>query len=423
MNHYYIANEKADFNFYPNYSFETGDIDGDGKKEFIALDQTGNTLKAIDLDGNLVFEQKLDNNGNWGTVLIGAADINGDGRDEVIVPCGERVVAFDGKKNIVKEHKLDTNQKDDYGICVPLLGVAKILSPDAPSVIAAAAGGIVTALDNDFNEIWRTGGFRGQYGHEIHFADIDGDGLDEIAFCTVDHINLGFDKNANTGELVLLDHDGTVLFRRRVDDYIDDTHFDDIAMADFLGDGTSQILLEKGVLIDLSGNIIWDVSKQMDHGQWIAYAPSSDGKGKIIFISELWGYVKKSMLLTGQGKKIADIGKFPWPQYTEKAVFAPTRAHAVQWDAQSEQEIFLAQQAIMGGHGSTETYKFGLKGLFMDLRGNLVGELPFDDAQIAGYYYNGEVHSKTADVDGDGLQEIIYPKQDGKIMVIKRTKQ
>ena len=116
-----------------------------------------------------------------------------------------------------------------------------------------------------------------------------------------------------------------------------------------------------------------------------------------------------------------DISKFPWPQAAEKAIFVPSRCHAVQWDAETPPEIFLTQQAVMGGHASDETYTFNPTGLFIGLQGQLTGALPFDDAQIAGYYYNGEVHSKTADVDGDGKQEIIYPKQNGRIMVIKRA--
>jgi hypothetical protein len=58
----------------------------------------------------------------------------------------------------------------------------------------------------------------------------------------------------------------------------------------------------------------------------------------------------------------------------------------------------------------------------MDLQGNLAGEMPFNDAQIENYYYNGEVHSRVADVDGDGQQEIIFPKQDGHIMIIKKER-
>ncbi|MCL2159529.1 MAG: VCBS repeat-containing protein, partial [Oscillospiraceae bacterium] len=81
MNRYYIANDKVDLKCYPNYSFEIGDIDGDGRKEFISLDQSGKLLKAFDLEGALLFEKNLDNEGNWGTSIICAADIDNDGCD------------------------------------------------------------------------------------------------------------------------------------------------------------------------------------------------------------------------------------------------------------------------------------------------------------------------------------------------------
>ena len=278
---------------------------------------------------------------------------------------------------------------------------------------------IVCALE----EVGSGGGFRHDFGHEIHFADVDNDGLDEIAFCTTDNIN-GGPSETNAGELVLLDHDGTVMLRKLVTHYINDTHFDDIAMADFLGNGSTQILAEKGQLLDLSGNIIWDLSAQMDHGQWITHAPG--GKGKTVFISELWSAAKetqmKSMLFTGQGQKIRDIRGFPWPRSeNDKMRFLPSRCHSIQWDRQSEPEFFFTQQLhVPGEFNCQETRSFRLKGLFMDLRGNLLSELPIDDAQIRGYYYNGETHSKVADVDGDGQQEIVFPKQDGHVMIIKR---
>ncbi|MCL2814871.1 MAG: FG-GAP-like repeat-containing protein [Oscillospiraceae bacterium] len=419
MNDYYAAYDNIDLKCYPNYSFEIGDVDGDGRMEFIAMDQSGNLLRVLDLEGRLLFEKKLKNNGNWGTPLICAADIDNDGRSEIIVPCGKSVAAFDKNGKKIREHVFDSSQKDDFGINIPLLGAAKILSPNEPSVIAAAAGGNIAALDGNFDVIWQRGGLRNQFGHEIHFADIDGDGLDEIAFCSVDNIGGGGD-GSNTGELVLLDHDGTVMLRKRVDDYIADTHFDDIAMADFLGDGSAQILVEKGVLLDLEGGVIWDLSGEMVHGQWIAHTANSKGKGKTCFISELWGNAKKSMLFSGQGQKIMDIGGFCWPRHTEKAIFVPTRCHMVQWDKNGEPEIFFTQQAVMGGHACTETYNFQLNALFLDSEGNLVGEMPFDDAQIEGYYYNGEVHSKAADIDGDGRQEVAFTKQDGHVMVIKK---
>ena len=319
---------------------------------------------------------------------------------------------------------------------MPLLGAAKIISPDELSVIAGVTGGGIVALDSNFNEIWKTSGLRDEYGHEIHFADIDGDGLDEIAFCSVDyHIDWSGKKTQSAGDLILLDHDGSIMLRKRVDEFIQDTHFDDIAIADFMGDGTSQILLEKGILIDLNGNIIWDISEQFDHGQWIAHAPAPNGKGRTVFISELWGTNRRGLLFSGGGKKISGINSFPWAVFDSenhrklKLQPLPTRAHAICWTPESEPEIFLSQQAYLPPaepiryetyHLCYQASDFKLQALFMDLQGSLLGALPFDDAQIKNYFYNGEVHSRVADVDGDGCHEIIFPKQDGRLMIIKK---
>jgi len=428
MYRYYAANEKIDLKCYPNYSFVTGDVNGDGKKEFIALNQTGNLLSVYNLDGEAIFEHTLENNGNWGTAIICAADINDDGLDEIIVPNGDKIAAFDGTGKMINSYETGSQEKDHYGICVPLIGAAKIFDGDGLSIIAALAGGEVIALDNNFKLIWKTDGFRRNFEHEIFFADVDGDGFDEIAFCTLGQIMDGINNDdASVGELVLLDHDGTVIFRRTVSDFVSDSHFDDISIADFMGRGDVQILVEKGLLLDLNGNIIWDISDQFAHGQWIAHTPDPNGKGKLVFISELWGNAMKSMLFTGDGKKIKDISGMPWPvfdteeQKTLGAIPLPTRCHAVKWGTDSAPEFFLTQQACTPGpHDCHDTFSFELKALFIDACGNLLGELPFADSQIKGYFYNGEVHSHVADVDGDGEMEIVFPKQDGHVMIIKK---
>jgi len=425
MNPYYIANDKIELKYYPCYSFEIGNIDGDGKMEFISMDQSGNLLQVHSHEGELLLEKKLKNNGTWGTPIISTADIDGDGCDEIIVPNSDSIIALDKNGSIIRERKFEGCQKDAYGICVPLTGTARILPSDKPSVIAAVAGGVVYALDNDFNIIWKVDGLSRDFGHEIHIADIDGDGFDEIAFCTVNDISAEISDN-NFGSLVLLDHDGTIIMHKRVDTFIKDSHFDDIAIADFLGDGTSQILVEKGFLIDMNGNVIWDMSDQMEHGQWIAHTANPNGKGRLCFISELWGGAMKSMLFTGQGEKIKDIRDFSWVKPVDKNnFFIPTRCHMVHWDPASDPEIFFTQQGYINyernfTHYCDRTRNYKLSGLFMDIYGNQVGELPFDDMQIKGYFYNGETHSKVADIDGDGQQEIVFPKQNGRIMVIKK---
>lgn len=430
MNEYLIAYE-PDLRCYPNYSFEIGDVNGDGRMEMVSLNQNGNRLRVVSLTGEALFEQRIINHGNWGTPLPCVTDIDDDGCDEIIVPSfgrkfEARIVAFNTEGVEIRAHAFGTHRKDDYGIGVPLLAPMRFHPDGRPGLAAAIAGGHIVGLDGELHEVWRTEGFRNDFGHEFYVADADGDGLDEVAFCTMDHINGGFTSDGwNIGELVLLDHDGTTLLRRRVDEYCPDTHFDDVAMADFRGIGRAEILLEKGFLINLDGDSIWDVSDQFDHGQWIAHTPNPQGKGRLIFISELWGSEGKSALFSGDGKKLMEIKDLPRSKLDRKHFAGwrvlPTRCHIVRWTAGSDPEIFVSEQACSPtSHDCFETTPFELKAFFLDLHGNLLGTLPFGDAQIEGYWYNGEVRSRVADVDGDGQQEVVFPRQDGHVMVIKK---
>jgi hypothetical protein len=418
-----IVETAIDLKCQPNYSFDVGDVDGDGRMEFASLGKTGDLLRVHNLDGQPLFERPLENTGNWGTATLCVADVNNDGRCEIIVPSGEKVIVFDAAGVTLAEAVAAGPQKDAFQLHIPLLGVARTRPGGGPSIIACGAGGTVRALDARLGTLWKADGFRRDFGHEIHFADIDNDGLDEIAFCTADNIN-GKPGPANTGELVVLDHAGSTLLRRRVEDYLLDTHFDDIAMADFMGDGTTQILVEKGLLLDLSGKVLWDLSDRMGHGQWIAHAAAPDGNGRVAFVSEEWGGDGlRSLLFTGRGKVVRNLQGFPWPPFSEPDLMRlPTRCHAVRRDAGPGPEIFFAQQAqaFENGHACMRTRGFQLSAFFMDLRGNMTCELPFDDTRIEGFFYNGETHSKVADVDGDGRAEIVFPKQDGRVMLFKQ---
>lgn len=425
---YFIAYE-ADLRSYPNYSLEIGDVDGDGQMEFVCLNQSGNRLRVLKLDGRVLLEKRLYNFGNWGTIVLSLADLDGDGREEIVTPCLDRsrtarIVALNAAGEELRAHCFETREKDAYGIGVPLLARMRLRPSEPPGVFAGVAGGTVVALDSEFNELWRFDDLRRDFGHEPHVADVDGDGLDEIAFCTVDDINRGTGDD-NVGELILLDHDGTLLLRRRVGDYAQDTHFDDVAMADFQGLGRSQVLLEKGLMVDLAGEVVWNVSDQLNHGQWIAHTPAPGGKGRLIFISELWGGdVGGSALISPEGRVRWTIRDLPRTQLGTDFPgwrVLPTRPHFVRWAPDSEPELFVAEQTTSPtSHDCFQTREFGLKAFFLDLQGDLVGTLPFSDAQVEGYWYNGEVHSRVADVDGDGQEEIIFPRQNGRVMVIKK---
>jgi hypothetical protein len=93
----------------------------------------------------------------------------------------------------------------------------------------------------------------------------------------------------------------------------------------------------------------------------------------------------------------------------------------VSWLPGDEPEIFFAEQACSPtSHDCFQTRSLDLKAFFLDLEGHLVQALPFRDSQVEGYWYNGEVRSRVADVDGDGEMEVVLPRQDGRVMVIKR---
>ena len=240
-----------------------------------------------------------------------------------------RIVAINAEGETIRERSFGTYGRDDYGIGVPLLASLG-MGKNERGLVAAISGGEVAALDEDFEIIWREGGFRNDFGHEFYTGDLDGDGQDEIAFCTMDHVNMGYCDGANIGELVVLDHDGKILLRRRVDEYYPDTHFDDIAMADFRGVGT-EILVEKGMLLDQNGDQVWDMSGEFDHGQWITHATLEEGS--VIFISELWGWRGRSSLISGNGEKLMEIGELPLSSLDSREFpgwhVLPTRCHMV----------------------------------------------------------------------------------------------
>jgi hypothetical protein len=394
----------------------------------VSASQNGNRLRAVAIDDSLVFEHKLNNNGSWGTLPVCCVDLDGDGRDEVLVPTsGHRgnamLLALNGRGEEVACREVGPCAKDDYGIRVPLLAAFRYAPEGSRGVVAAFAGGTVAAFDGGLRELWRLDGLRHDYGHEFLVGDFDGDGRDEICCCTADHIAAAYEHGGNAGELVLIDHDGRLLLRRRVDDYVPDTHFDDVQIADFMGTGSLQILVEKGILLDLDGRVIWDLSRLLEHGQWIAHAPM-EGRGRAIMISELWSASASAVVVSGGGELLWRTSERSVPFAHELAAqwrILATRCHAIAWEQGGPWEFFLGEQSCAPtSHDCFRTVGLDLQGYFFHLDGELCGTLRYADAQVEGNWYNGEVHSAVADVDGDGRPEIVFPKQNGKVMIIKK---
>ena len=412
-----------DLGFYPNYSFEVGDINGDGRKEIAALSTDGNILRVFSIDGKILFERKLQNNGCWGTSLPAFADLDYDGKEELLVPDGPpgkaRVIALDADNNIIRECRILGEMADDYGIAIPLLGAFR-RDDDRIGVVAAVAGGSLIAFNEDFEEIWRIDGLRKDFGHEFNFERVKGEKGEVIAFTTVDHIR--YARPETEGDLTIVNSSGKIIFKKRVKDLLNDTHFDMVAIADFTGSGRSEILTEKGFLLDFDGRVIWDASGYFDHGQWIAHVPNPNGPGRWAFISELWGYDGKSRMLDSNGNSVWKLGKHRHSLIDERIFpdykVAPTRVHAIDWDGSGTYNIVFGEQVIFDGHLCKKTTSHRLKIFVFSVEGELLAEIQYTDTRREGFFYNGEVRSRVLDIDGDGKTELIFPRQDGNVMII-----
>ena len=77
VNEYFVAYE-PDLRCYPNYSFEIGDLNGDGRMEMVSLNQNGNRLRVVSLVGEVLLERRAINHGNWGTPLPCVTDLDSD---------------------------------------------------------------------------------------------------------------------------------------------------------------------------------------------------------------------------------------------------------------------------------------------------------------------------------------------------------
>ena len=413
----------VDLGFYPNYSFEVGDIDGDGCMELAALSTDGNTLRVLKITGELLFERELTNNGCWGTPLPAFADLDEDGKEELIVPDGPpgdaKIIALDSDNQIVRERKMPGNLADDYGIAIPLIGVFR-RPRGALGICVAVAGGALFAFNEDFEELWRIEGLRKDFGHEFNFGEVPDEDGQVIAFSSVDHIRRsGPDVE---GDLIIVNPSGKIIFAKRVKDLLNDTHFDSVAISDFTGSGRPEILLEKGFLLDFDGRVIWDASQYFDHGQWIAHIPNPHGPGRLAFISELWGYEGKSKMLDPHGRVLWELGKHRH-SIIDQSVFpgykvAPTRVHAIDWERTGSYTIVFGEQVVFDGHLCRKTTQHRLKIFVFSPEGHLIEEVRFLDTRRRGFFYNGEVRSRAVDVDGDGKIELVFPRQDGKVMII-----
>lgn len=222
-----------------------GDLNGDGRMELLLVQPDNRQdvryiphqvqcLTAYDLDGRRLWQTGRPDPaaGKPGSDYPAQiADIDGDGRLEVLCVMDGRLLVLDGADGSVKaSSELPDPQAHDCIIIANLSG-----GEYAADLILKDRYHRMWALDRQFRLLWK---HEGNPGHYPWVYDLDGDGRDEVM--------AGYD---------LLDHDGRLLWRCR--DLTD--HADCIWVGDVNGDGEPEIVIGGSVTVmyDRHGRELW----------------------------------------------------------------------------------------------------------------------------------------------------------------------
>ena len=299
-------------------------------------------LTAIDLEGNVLWQlgEPSDKTEELGKVSADMAfqvyDIDGDGRDEVIVGWDFEIRILDGRTgNIKKSAKTPFSDDDDADLIgVPYQTYAfERINPDGiricnfrgkerpADILIKDRYCRIYALDEDLNMMWK---FKSptNTGHCPLPIDIDGDGKDELL--------VGYK---------LLDSDGQMLWSYP----ISEDHTDEIVAGKWMpGEDEGHFACVSGTegffIGDFYGNIV--ARDMIGHAQRVSianYCPEREGRE--IVVTNFWGHQGVIFLYDCYGNQI-------WEMENEMNgnILAP-----VNWDGDGTELILTNADTKKGG--------------------------------------------------------------------------
>lgn len=298
-------------------------------------------LTAMDLDGNVLWQQgePSPNSRKLGKVSADMPfqvyDIDGDGRDEVIVGRNFEIQILDGATGKVQRSARTplSDDEDSTLIGVPFQTYAfERINPDGiricnfrgkerPSdILIKDRYCRVYALDEKLELLWKFKSDRNT-GHCPLPVDINGDGRDEVL--------VGYH---------MLSADGEKLWSYP----ITDDHTDEIVMGKFRGDGRGYFACVSGTegffIGDFRGNII--ARDRIGHAQRVSVAHyCRDREDFQLAVTNFWGHQGVVYLYDADGKEL-------WEQENEMNGNLVT---PVNWDGSGVEMILTNADAKKGG--------------------------------------------------------------------------
>lgn len=419
----------VDISAYGSELMAVGDIDGDGRQEFIFSQSTGmlaadvfkpganghygsryttpedqalDCMTAIDPDGNIRWQQgtpwrgKIPFRQHGGDEMLRIEDLDGDGRLEILRIRGNRLQILDGASGApIRETILDSDGYSSLLTARFTRGGARhiVVKPCSDGLDGHPYCCPVVAYDHQFRQTWDRRDFL-HAGHVPRAFDVDGDGLDELL--------IGFQ---------CVNPDGTVRWTLPLEG--GSGHPDRRTIADVDSDGEIEQILaceDFGVVVTtLTGKVKWQ-RKARHCGEACVGKFHADIAGlQIMANDETWrvGGDEEdggaSCLLDGRGKL---IWSSPHDRY----------ALAIDWPTTTGPQAMLAKPHladppdarpfILDGNGAILA-RFDIPPRLPSIRDVAVphGGICWGDW---GDYYG----SRCADLDGRGQRIIVWSRRD-----------
>ncbi|MDD4972105.1 MAG: BACON domain-containing carbohydrate-binding protein [Paludibacter sp.] len=177
----------------PFYAIATGDVDGDGKDEVVAVSyesESGYGSGIIVIMDAQTKKLKWKSTGNFmyliwtGVYDISIADIDNDGNNEIIIAAGQtytgEIWIIDGKSHTIKSsHIFSTGDIDEFYS----LAVEDVDNDGKKELIAANRSSLYVINPTDWSIKWNVAVTSSYVNPKIRCADLNGDGKKEIIVC------------------------------------------------------------------------------------------------------------------------------------------------------------------------------------------------------------------------------------------------
>ena len=409
-----------------NYSFAGGDIDGDGLAEYAMISTDGKYLLVLHNNGSKSWDAHLRNNNLWGTAPLCISDVDGDGRQEVLVPedGGETpsVVVFDGAGSEMARLVCPKGVPDYDGAVVDSIITAR----DAGGqilVVALVNGGYLCGFRGlNSQPEWCVELSTSYFDHYLHWGDLDGDGADELAF--TGHPNPGHDRDApEVSFLHVCRVTGEELWKKPLSEIapgkkVDHLDFLEIAPVVPNAGREMQIVASMGgCVMDARGDILWSLNEAVGHCDWVDVARTL-ARPRVLFsshnrnVAALMADAEGNVLWKWEGSRLS----------ADNVVTG--QARFVDWTGSGDIEIVTGEQILdytQGpGHRRNCTIIQTVNLYVLGLDGKVKATIPYSDISTLGWWYNGENRPLVLDDDDDGAQEWIWQSMRGEALVIKK---